>query len=105
MRNNDPSLSRCDFLAAGAAGLSVAGLASAATRGDASCIFLMLVGGPSHLDTFDPKPDAPSGARGPFRPIRTNVPGISLCEHLPLMAQRADKFAIVRSMHHDAAPI
>ncbi|GMV98273.1 MAG: DUF1501 domain-containing protein [Phycisphaerae bacterium] len=70
-----------------------------------SCICLMLVGGPSHLDTFDPKPDAPADVRGPFRPIRTNVPGIDLSEILPRTARQADKFAIVRSLHHPAAPV
>src|SRR5439155_20019361 len=77
-----------------------------ATRSDElSCLLLFLVGGPSHLDTFDPKPNAPSNIRGPFSPIPTNVPGIQICEHLPLMARRADRFAIVRSVHHTSAPI
>jgi len=101
----DGGHSRRDFLAAvGAAGLSAASHA-ACPRGEANCIFLLLVGGPSQIDTFDPKPDAPADYRGPFRPIRTNVPGILLGEHFPLMARRADKFAVVRSVHHDAAPI
>jgi hypothetical protein len=66
-----------------------------------SCILLLLVGGPSHLDTFDMKPDAPSEIRGPFRPIRTNVKGIEISEIFPRTAQHADKFAILRSLHND----
>src|SRR6185437_15598993 len=87
------------------AGLSLAGGAQAAPTKDVNCILLFLVGGPSQLETFDPKPDAPSGVRGPFRPIRTNVPGVELCEHLPLMAKMADRFAVLRSVHHTSAPI
>ncbi|HXG10021.1 MAG TPA: DUF1501 domain-containing protein [Gemmataceae bacterium] len=63
-----------------------------------SCILLWLDGGPSHLETFDLKPDAPSEVRGPFRPIATNVPGIQICELLPNTARMADKIAIVRSV-------
>jgi len=108
-------LTRRDFLrvgalSAGAVGLSLAELtqlraASAARSGDVNCILLFLVGGPSQIDTWDPKPDAPDTVRGPFRPVRTNVPGIDLCEHFPRMARVADRYAIVRSVHHDAAPI
>ena len=47
-----------------------------------SCIFVYLLGGPPHLDTFDLKPDAPAEIRGPFQPIATSVPGVSICEHL-----------------------
>jgi hypothetical protein len=63
-----------------------------------SCILLWLDGGPSHLETFDLKPDAPSEVRGPFRPIATNVPGIQICELMPHTAQLTDKLAIIRSM-------
>jgi hypothetical protein len=52
------------------------------------------------METFDLKPDAPLEYRGDFRPISTNVPGVEICEHLPLLATRADKFAIIRSCHH-----
>jgi hypothetical protein len=55
-------------------------------------------GGPSHIDSFDMKPDAPAEIRGEFRPIRTNVPGIQICEHLPLVAKIMDKLAIVRGI-------
>ncbi|HEX4130863.1 MAG TPA: DUF1501 domain-containing protein [Pirellulales bacterium] len=65
-----------------------------------SVIFLFQFGGPSHLETFDMKPDAPDGIRGLFSPIRSNVPGIDVCEHLPGMARVMDKVAIVRSMTH-----
>jgi hypothetical protein len=61
-------------------------------------IMVLLPGGPTHLDTFDLKPDAPAEIRGEFRPIATNVPGIDLCEHLPRLARMADKLAIVRSL-------
>ena len=105
-------LSRRDFLrvgalSAGAIGLSLADLAGAGVSpaSDVNCILLFLVGGPSHLDTWDLKPNAPSNVRGPFRPIRTNVPGVDVCEHFPLMATMAERYALVRSVHHDEAPI
>ena len=63
-----------------------------------SCILLWLDGGPSHLETFDLKPDAPSEVRGPFRPIRTGVVGTHVCELLPKTARIADRLAIVRSV-------
>jgi len=56
-------------------------------------IHLHLGGGPSHQDMFDLKPDAPSEFRGEFNPIHTNVPGLDICEHLPLLSRMADKFA------------
>src|SRR5579872_3852667 len=59
-------------------------------------ILLWLNGGPSHVDTFDPKPGRPTG--GPFKAIRTRAPAVQLSEHLPLLADRADRLAIVRSM-------
>ena len=63
-------------------------------------ITLFLVGSPGHLDTWDMKPEAPVEIRGKFKPISTNVPGIQICEHFPLMAQRMDKVALIRSLHH-----
>jgi uncharacterized protein (DUF1501 family) len=102
---------RVGTLAAGAVGLSLADLArlqeaSAASHADdVNCILLFLVGGPSHLDTWDLKPEAPDNVRGPFQPIQTNVPGIAICEHFPLMARMANQYSLVRSMHHQAAPI
>ncbi len=107
-------LTRRDFLrvgalSAGAVGLSLADLtrlqAAGGTPGDVNCILLFLVGGPSQLDTWDLKPSAPERVRGPFRPIATNVPGLHVGEHFPLMARRADRFAVVRSVHHEEAPI
>jgi len=63
-----------------------------------SCILIWLDGGPSHLETFDLKPDAPSEVRGPFSPIATNVPGVDICQWLPRTAQVMDRVALVRSM-------
>src|SRR3954451_19815676 len=106
MRTLSMSISRRAFLrtsAATAAGLA-AGPAFARSK-DVNCIFLMLVGGPSQLDTWDPKPDAPGHVRGPYRPIPTRVPGVQFTELFPKMAAAAGRFAVVRSMHHTAAPI
>src|SRR5437588_3873800 len=61
-------------------------------------IMVLLPGGPTHLDTFDLKPDAPAEIRGEFRPIATNVPGMAICEHMPRLARLADKFALIRSL-------
>src|SRR5258705_9246103 len=61
-------------------------------------IMIYLPGGPPHQDMFDLKMDAPSEIRGEFKPIKTNVPGIEICEHLPLMAKTADKLAFIRSV-------
>ncbi len=66
-------------------------------------IFIELPGGPSHLDTFDLKPNAPDTVRGKFKPIATNVPGIQISEHLPNLAKCADKFAILRGVSHTLA--
>lgn len=70
-----------------------------------NCIFLFLVGGPSQLDTFDMKPDAPEEIRGPYRPIKTNVTGVHISEIFPETAKIADKFAILRSMYHTGAGV
>jgi hypothetical protein len=69
--------------------------------GTVSCILIWLDGGPSHLDTFDLKPEAPVEVRGEFNPIRTNVSGVRICEHLPLTAQVMDKVALIRSLTHE----
>ena len=105
-RNHCDGMSRRHFLKIGgmaAGGLSLAQLLSVDARANAgrshkAIINIYLPGGPSHLDMFDLKPDAPSEYRGEFRPIGTNVPGIQICEHFPKLAQLADKFAIVRSI-------
>ena len=68
-----------------------------------SVILIYLVGGPPHQDMFDLKPDAPTEIAGPHRPISTNVPGIEISEHLPKLAQCADKFAILRGVSHTLA--
>ena len=65
-----------------------------------SCIFIFLEGGPPHQDMWDPKPDAPLEIRGPFKPIRTKVPGTFVSDQLPLCAKIADKYTIVRSHSH-----
>src|SRR5450755_4589094 len=65
-----------------------------------ACILVYLFGGPSHIDIWDMKPGAPQEIRGEFKPIATSVPGIQITEHLPRLAQRADQYAIVRSLAH-----
>ena len=65
------------------------------------CIFLFMWGGPSHIDTFDPKPNAPKEVRGPFATIPTNVPGIEFTEHFHRTARHADKLCVIRSLTHD----
>lgn len=65
-----------------------------------SCIFLLLFGGPSQIDIWDMKPDAPDDYRGEFKPAATAVPGTSICEHLPRMAKLAQHYSIVRTLHH-----
>jgi hypothetical protein len=67
---------------------------------DTSCIFIVQYGGCSHLDTFDPKPEAPEGIRGPYKPIATSVPGVRLSELLPRLASLADRYCLVRAMTH-----
>jgi hypothetical protein len=80
--------------------LSLAEAGQVASANGKAAIFIRLAGGPSHMDTFDLKPDAPSEVRGEFKPINTNVPGIQISEHLPKLAQVADKFAILRGVSH-----
>jgi len=77
-----------------------AAVQAGAARTPKSMILVFLTGAPSHLDMFDPKPDAPEGIRGEFRPIATRVPGLWIGEHLPRLAARADKYAVVRSLSH-----
>lgn len=104
-------INRREFLqSSAAAGVALAaGSTAAATTSSLgrakNCIFLMLTGGPSQLDTWDPKPNAPSEIRGPFSPIRTAVPGTHLSELFPKMAAMADKFSLIRTMHHEHAAI
>lgn len=89
----------------GVLGLTSADLLRLQAQGKAtrrkSVILIWLDGGPSHLESYDPKPYAPAEYRGPFGAIRTNVPGIYLSESLPCQAKHADKMVLVRSVHHD----
>jgi hypothetical protein len=74
------------------------GEATSGQRTAKGVIMVLLPGGPTHLDTFDLKPDAPAEIRGEFRPIATNVPGLEVCELLPRLAQAADKYTVIRSL-------
>ncbi|HND50901.1 MAG TPA: DUF1501 domain-containing protein [Pirellulaceae bacterium] len=104
-------MQRRDFLRVGAcgAGLSLASYLRMADAGEVkpgkanSVVFINLGGGPSHMDTFDLKPDAPAEYRGTFNPIKTNVEGVEISEHLPKLAKCADKFAILRGVSHTLA--
>ena len=99
-------VNRRDFLRVGALGLG--GLAlpdllrlraeSGSSSSPRAVIMVCLAGGPSHMDMYDLKPNAPADFRGEFRPIRTNVPGFDICEHMPLQAKIADKLALVRTV-------
>src|SRR5262245_54363349 len=101
-------LSRRNFLQVGTlglGGLTLAELFQLKARGavnprtgSKAVIYVYLWGGPSHIDTYDMKPDAPVEYRGEFKPIRTNVPGFDICELLPLQARIADKLALVRNL-------
>ncbi|TMQ34669.1 MAG: DUF1501 domain-containing protein [Planctomycetota bacterium] len=103
-------VARREFLRAGGlalAGLTLpeflhhrAGAAPASAPRAQRCLQLFMWGGPSQLETFDLKPQAPVGVRGVFRPAATNVPGTQICEHLPLLAQKANRYAILRSVTH-----
>jgi uncharacterized protein DUF1501 len=84
----------------GLAGL-LAAESTAGKRDDFSVILFWANGGPSHIDLFDLKPDAPTEYRGPFRPIQTNVSGVEINELLPRLSKMADKFALIRSLHHE----
>lgn len=68
-----------------------------------SAVLVFLGGGPSHQDTFDLKPQAPAEYRGQFRPIKTSADGVQICEHLPKLARRADKYAVIRGVTHNLA--
>src|SRR5262249_36249326 len=97
---------RAGAVAAGTAGLALANPVFAARRGRAErCLVVNLVGGPSHLDTFDPKPDAPAEVRGPFGTIPTRMPGVRFSQCLPKLAALSARFAVVRTLHHAEAPI
>ncbi len=109
---NDANFSRRQILQAG--GLGALSLASPglvigtdkinasgqAVAAEKSCIFILLCGGPSHVDTWDMKPNAPSEIRGPFKPIRTKVPGMQISELHPRLAKLTDQFCLIRSLSH-----
>ncbi|WP_339683428.1 DUF1501 domain-containing protein [Gimesia maris] len=108
------TLSRRSFLQSGFLTLGGLGLAdllrlraeAASTSGstpDTSVILIWLQGGPSHMETYDMKPEAPVEYRGEFNPIHTNVPGMDICEYLPLHAKVADRFTLIRSISHGFA--
>jgi uncharacterized protein (DUF1501 family) len=105
----NPVVPRREVLRAGALSLFGLGLpkllqARASTppprRHTKACIVLFMWGGPAQQDTWDMKPDAPDVYRGEFKPIKTAVPGLHVCEHLPQLAKRADKLCLIRSMTH-----
>jgi hypothetical protein len=104
-------LTRRDFFHAGALaplGLTLSRLfakQSSKKDSDINCILLFLVGGPSHIDTWDPKPRAPEEVRGPFKPIKTSVPGMEITEIFPKMALHAEKFSLIRSVYHTATAV
>ena len=108
-------LRRREFLQAGvlgSVGLSLPQYLAAKEAGsvkpghdERACIMIFNLGGPSHIDLWDMKPEAPREVRGPFKPIRTNVPEIDISEILPMHAKIADKFSLVRSVHHDGAAV
>src|SRR5579872_401838 len=102
---------RRSFLQAGSAGLAGLSLPTLLNLQSAhaideprakirNCITIFLVGSPGHLDTWDMKPEAPAEIRGKFKPIETNVPGINICEHFPLMSRMMDKVALLRSLYY-----
>src|ERR1700761_5708605 len=99
-------VSRRNFLKIGAIGLAGLSLpeilraeAAAGSRNPHKAVIMVyLPGGPSHIDMYDPKPEAPSDIRGEFNPISTNVPGIQICEHMPRLAGMMDKLAVLRSL-------
>ena len=76
-------------------------VASAAANRPISCILIWMDGGPTHFETFDPKPDAPAEVRGELAPIQTKIPGVYFSQHLPRLASIADKIAVVRSVCHN----
>jgi uncharacterized protein (DUF1501 family) len=107
-------LTRRDFLHAGSLaflGLAMPDLLNLKALGavkddkDVNCIMLMLVGAPSQIDTWDPKPNAPAEIRGPYKPISTNADGIQITELFPNMAKLADKYSLIRSVYHTAAAV
>ena len=75
--------------------------AGATSEPDTTVILFWMWGGPSQFETWDMKPDAPADFRGPLKPISTTVPGMDICEYMPKQAQRAERFSLIRSLHHE----
>src|SRR5438552_2186746 len=112
-KEDHPHIGRRELLQAGALSLLGAGLpdllrleaqATSPTgrRRAKAVVFIFQSGGPSQHETFDPKPDAPDGIRGAYGTTPTRLPGVRFCEYLPRLAARADRFAVVQTMHHPA---
>jgi hypothetical protein len=110
-QSTHPTFTRRTALQAGSVGIlglgmnHVAELAGHAAEGASfgpgrakSVVFIFLSGGLTQHDSFDPKPDAPDSIRGEFLPIATQTPGLNICEHLPMLAQRSEKWAVLRSL-------
>src|SRR5438045_1532172 len=111
-RSNCSGVSRRDCLQLGLGTLLGGGLVTALrARADTAvgsprlaakaCILIWMDGGPSHFETFDPKPDAPDEYRGEFKAIPTAVPGVQFSEHMTQLAKLLGKYAVVRSVRHD----
>ena len=105
LKYNCDGMGRRDFLQVGLGGTLGLGLTdllraqeTAAEKKKVNCILVWLDGGPTHYETFDPKPKAPKEIRGEFRPIKTNVPGVEICELFPRLARMADQYSIIRSL-------
>src|SRR6185436_11970458 len=108
---NCEGITRRDSLQLGLGGLLAGGLvgalrgtAQAAVSGSRqakACILIWMDGGPSHYETFDPKPEAPVEFRGSFEAIKTKLPGVHFSQHMQRLASNADKFATIRSIRHD----
>lgn len=113
VRRNCEGMTRRDCLQLGLGGLLAGGLvgalrataqaapASVLGRQADSCILIWQDGGPSHYETFDPKPEAPVEIRGEFEPIPTKIPGVYFSQHMQRLAAIADRFAVIRSIRHD----
>ncbi|HLN28717.1 MAG TPA: DUF1501 domain-containing protein [Gemmataceae bacterium] len=112
-RADHPNIGRRELIQVGALSLFGLGLsdllrlraqASSPPRTNLAkaAVFIFQSGGPSQHESFDPKPDAPEGIRGEYRTTQTKLPGVRFCEYLPRLAARADRFAVVRTMHHTA---
>ena len=112
LQTTEDAVSRREFLRAGGLGVVGLTLTDHAAWGEflhgssrRNCILVLMTGGPSQLETFDPKPDASAEFRGTLGAIETSAPGVSLSETLPLLAQQTHRFSLIRSMQHTAAPI